>query len=214
MKPIRSVALATWMLERFTFGPHGEALSGDLLEELQQGRSVQWYWRQVVAAIGVGLANRSRSYAQPLAFSIGWCMFYPAWWLYIERSPYAVRTFTHWLALDWPPSISMKLVVEVLPMVTFLWLGFFVYLTSHPETLQRLSPFRLLRSLSISLNVLLVCFILRFMPSAADVRNVTRESLYGNLPLITLSVALALSLMSAIVSARSGMLRGRRSTAG
>ncbi len=214
MTPIKSVALATWMLERFTFGPHGEAMSGDLLEELQQGRSVRWYWRQVVAAIGVGLANKCRSYAQPLAFSIGWSMFYPAWWLYIERSQFVVATFARGLALDWPFSSSLKLVEGILPMVMFLWFGFFVYLTSHPKTLRGLSPFRLLRSLSISLNVLLVCFILHFMPSAADVKNVTRESLYGNLPLITLSVALALSLMSAIVSARSGMLRRRRSTAG
>jgi hypothetical protein len=214
MKPIKSVALATWMLERLTSGPHGEALSGDLLEEFQHGRSVRWYWQQVVAAIGVGFAHRARGYVQPLAFAIGWSMFYPAWWLYIEKSPFALRTFARWLALDWPPSNSMKLVVGILPMVTFLWLGFFVYLTSHPEVLRSLSPFRLLRSLSISLNVLFVCFILRFLPSAADLRNVTRESLYGNLPLITLSVALAVSLMAAIVSARSGMPRRRRTTAG
>jgi hypothetical protein len=213
MKPTKSVVLATWMLERLTFGPHHEALSGDLLEELQQGRSVGWYWRQVFAAIGVGLANRCRSYTQPLAFSIGWSMFYPAWWLYVERSKFVVAMFDRWLALDWLFSSLLKLVEGIVPMLMFSWLGFFVYLMSHPATLRGLSKPGLLRSLSLSLNVLLISFVLHFKPSEADLRNATRESLYGNLPLIALSGALAVSLMSAIVSARSSMLRRRRSTA-
>ena len=43
--------LATWLLQRFTWGPRGESLVGDLLERYQQKRSSAWYWRQVFAAI-------------------------------------------------------------------------------------------------------------------------------------------------------------------
>ena len=43
MKSIKSVALATWMLEHLAFGSDNEALCGDLLEEFQLGRSAAWY---------------------------------------------------------------------------------------------------------------------------------------------------------------------------
>jgi hypothetical protein len=68
MKRILSVALATWMLEHLTFGSRKESLSGDLLEELQSGRSVGWYWRQTLSAIAVSLSSKSRAYVLPLLF--------------------------------------------------------------------------------------------------------------------------------------------------
>jgi hypothetical protein len=43
--------LATWLLQRFSWGPRGESLVGDLLEQYQQKRSSVWYWRQVVTAM-------------------------------------------------------------------------------------------------------------------------------------------------------------------
>jgi hypothetical protein len=58
MKPMPSVALATWMLEHVTFGSPNESLSGDLLEEFQSGRTAGWYWRQALAAIAITLSDR------------------------------------------------------------------------------------------------------------------------------------------------------------
>jgi hypothetical protein len=43
--------LAAWLLERFVSGYRSEALSGDLLEEYQTGRTPGWYWREVIAAL-------------------------------------------------------------------------------------------------------------------------------------------------------------------
>jgi hypothetical protein len=40
--------LATWLLQRFGAK---EALVGDLIERYQRGRSIGWYWRQVLPAI-------------------------------------------------------------------------------------------------------------------------------------------------------------------
>ena len=57
MKTPQPPKLATRLLERFAPGPHGDALAGDLVEQYRQGRSGAWYWRQVLLAIVLGLAN-------------------------------------------------------------------------------------------------------------------------------------------------------------
>lgn len=44
-------ALANWMLDHLTPAGHDDALAGDLLEEYRAGRSVAWYWRQVLGAL-------------------------------------------------------------------------------------------------------------------------------------------------------------------
>jgi hypothetical protein len=46
--------LATWILNRFAAGPRREALIGDILEDFAAGRSITWYWRQVLTAAAVG----------------------------------------------------------------------------------------------------------------------------------------------------------------
>jgi hypothetical protein len=42
-------AVATWLLERFCADV---ALAGDLVEQYHEGRSVAWYWKQAIAAVG------------------------------------------------------------------------------------------------------------------------------------------------------------------
>lgn len=52
MRPTEPPAIATWLLEHI--GRKNQSLTGDLLEEYRQGRSVAWYWRQVTIAIVLG----------------------------------------------------------------------------------------------------------------------------------------------------------------
>jgi hypothetical protein len=47
----RSQAAAAWIFERLGLDV---ALAGDLLEECAGGRSIVWYWRQVLVAVWVG----------------------------------------------------------------------------------------------------------------------------------------------------------------
>jgi hypothetical protein len=47
-----SHAVAVWILNRLNID---SALGGDLLEECAQGRSMIWYWRQVVIAVWTGV---------------------------------------------------------------------------------------------------------------------------------------------------------------
>ena len=58
MKTAHPPRLALWILERF--GPDDEGLTGDLVEELDRGRSHAWFWRQVIGAVAMGPRRRSR----------------------------------------------------------------------------------------------------------------------------------------------------------
>lgn len=51
MTSIHPPRMATWLLRRFSSGPHAEAIAGDLLEQYQSIRSPIWYWRQVGSAV-------------------------------------------------------------------------------------------------------------------------------------------------------------------
>lgn len=49
-----------FLLEHLASPYHRESLSGDLIEQYQSGRSMWWFWRQVLSAI---LAARMRDIA-------------------------------------------------------------------------------------------------------------------------------------------------------
>ena len=52
--------LASWLLHHLASGPQRESLAGDLIERYHQGQSATWYWRQVLAAILVGVIRDIR----------------------------------------------------------------------------------------------------------------------------------------------------------
>jgi hypothetical protein len=56
----RAPRMATWLLLRFSSGPHGEAIAGDLMERYAAHPSRAWYWRQVLSAIRADIATSLR----------------------------------------------------------------------------------------------------------------------------------------------------------
>jgi hypothetical protein len=215
MKSTGSAALATWMLKHLTFGG-SEALVGDLLEEFLGGRSLRWYWRQVLCAIGIGVCGKSRDYAFPLLFSAAWSMLYPAWWLSIVRIWSSQTLFERWTTIDWPYSTALHGIGQIIPAAAFVWLGFFVFLTLRTGMAHELSRLRLFGSLSISLNVLLITTIglwMHLRSSGMNVSYVARENFYSGSHLIAIGIPLTLSLLSAISFALSGTRRRRHGTA-
>jgi len=54
-----SHGIAAWLFDRLDLDV---ALSGDLLEERERGRSAIWYWRQVVIAVWVGIWGAIRDH--------------------------------------------------------------------------------------------------------------------------------------------------------
>jgi hypothetical protein len=50
--------LAVWLLRHLCPSRNREAITGDLLERLREGRSHGWFWRQVLVAILVGASSQ------------------------------------------------------------------------------------------------------------------------------------------------------------
>jgi hypothetical protein len=202
MKPATTIPLATWMLEHLTFGHNHEALSGDLLEEFQAGRSQGWYWRQVLIAIGIGARQTTRHYALPLVFSAVWSTLYPLWMsLATNRLIYVMPD--RWRALSWPYSAILDLANGILPAAAFIWVGLLLYLMSSSKRVCKPSPLRLLRSLSTSLSVLLaatLALLYHRKNPVMDMLSVTRGDFYSIFHLFAINIPLSLSLLAALMS--------------
>ncbi|WP_158820790.1 hypothetical protein [Granulicella sp. S156] len=202
MKAGTMVALAIWSLEHLTFGCDHEALCGDLLEELQSGRSSIWFWREVLMAIGISAYQRiyqgARPYALPLVFSAGWSALYPAWRL-LAASRFSAAIPDYRVA--WPYSSFQEIARGVGPAVTFVWLGFLVFLLLRRETISQLSSFRLFQGLSASLDVLFLAtlgLIAYLRHPAIELQSVTRDDFYTLHPVFGVSIPLAASIFVAI----------------
>lgn len=76
MKSLQPPSGPTWLLIRL--GHRNDALTGDLIEEYSQGRSVAWYWRQVLVAIVVDFGKEVRAHKLLAlrAIAVGWTALY------------------------------------------------------------------------------------------------------------------------------------------
>ena len=76
MKSLQPPSGPTWLLGRF--GHKNDALTGDLIEEYGRGRSVAWYWRQVLIAIVVDFGKNVRAHKLLAlrAIAVGWIASY------------------------------------------------------------------------------------------------------------------------------------------
>lgn len=74
MRSARPPALATWLLEHFRSGSENDYIAGDLMEAYERGRSRTWYWKEVLAAVVIGVYEAV--VAHPVlalrAISVGW----------------------------------------------------------------------------------------------------------------------------------------------
>ncbi|HXA77466.1 MAG TPA: hypothetical protein VNV41_10055 [Candidatus Acidoferrales bacterium] len=74
MRSSKPPVQATWLVEHLIPGPRNEALAGDLLEQFSQGRSVTWYWRQVLVAILTGFLTEWRIFAWAAVVTVCWAI--------------------------------------------------------------------------------------------------------------------------------------------
>ena len=96
-------SLATWLLEHLICPEDNEALAGDLLEEFGQGRSVAWYWYQVLVEILVALAKEFRARWITILFAaiVSGVVSYRQIWHSFEFE----RLFAWGIRLPWPASL-------------------------------------------------------------------------------------------------------------
>jgi hypothetical protein len=210
MKRTRLTALATWMVEHLSFGLHNQALTGDLLEELQRGQSIAWLWRQVFSAIAAGGLSRLRDWMLPLIFCAGWSSLYRGWsFLSTALLAHAMPVGS---GLAWPYSALLPLAYGMVPALTFVWLGLLVYVLSRPGILQGVTTRHLVWGLSMSLNVLLVSTVV-LLRHFRDLHPLVRGDFYFAFHLMSISVPIALSLLvalSCLVTRTPRVMRRRR----
>ncbi|MGD0914555.1 MAG: hypothetical protein ABR928_21890, partial [Terracidiphilus sp.] len=217
MKSTKLVPFAAWMVEHLGSGSTSDALVGDLMEELQQGRSMTWFWRQVCLAIAAGSPSRLRSFALPLVFCAAWTSIYPAWRLF-SRPILARALQGGWIALPWPYSAFVPLGFGLVPAITFVWSGFATYVLLHPTALREVTAQRLRLGLSASLSVLFVftnLLLHHFRHSRVDLNSLMREDFFSAFHLLSISIPLALSLLTALsttVTQSPRVLRRRQLT--
>lgn len=107
-------ALASWLLERFCADP---SLAGDLIEEYGRRRSVLWYWKQTVMAVGAYSTSQilEHKWLAVRAIATGFVIWYvfnatllrgfvrP--WMApdttMEKAAYLTLGFALWLANGW-----------------------------------------------------------------------------------------------------------------
>ncbi|WP_242618369.1 serine hydrolase domain-containing protein [Edaphobacter modestus] len=122
---MRFVRLALWVLDRMESAGKRGNLSGDLLEELEDGRSARWFWYQVSAAILLNIIARMNRCATLLAFAVAWSALYPFWRAVCVGG--LTYSLDHYEVLAWPWSSISPIIYGVLPAVLFVWLGFAAY---------------------------------------------------------------------------------------
>jgi hypothetical protein len=120
MKSTRPPSIATWVLEHLTFGDRNDALSGDLLEEFQSGRSSGWYWRQVLAAIATSYLREVRTRALVVVFAALWIVPAQTWWSFAMWSAAHCAGFI----FPWPYSTFLGAAIVVFQS---LWAGLALY---------------------------------------------------------------------------------------
>lgn len=116
------------MLEHLVLGSHSDALAGDLLEEFKRRGSAAWYWRQVLAAIIVGLSRELGHQWKAAGFALIWTFVeYLIMRLWFLSATY--RSIHPWtLRHRQPETFFLFMAVELLLHILVVWLGLVVYL--------------------------------------------------------------------------------------
>jgi hypothetical protein len=150
MSSLRPPALATWLLEHLLPQGKNEALAGDLLEKFGQQGSATWYWRQVLAAVMVGLLHEVRVRWIAICWAVVYSSAIP-WLLPIWAAP-QLRGFLFYFSagLPWAYSLIGTVVMFTLFNTVLLLIALGLYLA----TMRHFNARRFLQALLVALPVL------------------------------------------------------------
>jgi hypothetical protein len=141
---------ATWLLKHLTPDDKNELLLGDLLEDFVQGRSAAWYWRQVLAAIMVGLLQEARVRWIAISWAVVYSSAIP--WLHIWVAPQFRFLFYFSIGLRWAYSLIGTVVLFTLFNTVLLVIALGLYLA----TVRHFNARRFLQALLVALPVLAI----------------------------------------------------------
>ena len=192
----KSIRLATWILEHLTVGLDGRTLAGDLLEEVQCGRSALWYWHQVMASVATGGWIATREKISIGVFSVAWSLLYPMW----QSIPFASASRRP-LEMIWPYTPIMELAWGLVPAIAFVWLGLAIYLLARRKNVSQCFGAPLLQGLSMSVSMLLLAALGTFFYlKQPDVSRVMEPDFFSNFQLAGIRLSIAVSVAVAIIA--------------
>ena len=122
--------LATWLLRHFASTRMNDALTGDLTEELQSGRSRLWFWRQVLVATLVGLSKDiwSHKLLALRALAVGWLFIRAGWVVAVTALVAIPRPARFWVAAFFVAAAAGWVVARLHRphhgAMTFVFMGF------------------------------------------------------------------------------------------
>jgi hypothetical protein len=145
--------VATWMLERLTAAERDEALAGDLLEEFRAGRSIGWYWRQVITAIAIGWTRSIYEHRIRLLFAAIWSLLSPAWELTLIRVFWEGDFIGSIWRMPWPWSTACAIALGTMEALLFIWIGSLLYVALLATTRKTIDFRRLGRGFLMSIVV-------------------------------------------------------------
>jgi hypothetical protein len=151
MTPKRPPRFAAWLLEHLAPGSSNESLAGDLLEELNCGRTLGWYWRQVIATIVLGCFREATTHSNAVLFALVWCMLAPSWHVVTDKLPGNGRALDFLWRIDWPWSTIGAEVLSTLVSLSFVWVGICVYFILQLSITRTIPIWRIRRGLILTI---------------------------------------------------------------
>jgi hypothetical protein len=142
--------LAAWMLEHWTPGGCDHALAGDLQESFRAGRSNEWYWRQVLAALAIQWTKSLFRHRIVLIFAAAWAALSPAWSLLIIRLHHSIDFTGPIWRQPWPWSTVLIIGLSTAESLLFIWTGVLVYLVIVLTLFQTTNHWRIGRAFAAS----------------------------------------------------------------
>jgi hypothetical protein len=200
MKPMRSIAFATWLLEKLIPDYRGRALCGDLLEEFHRGRPAAWYWYQVTIALVIELREAVSESIFPLVYSAAWGAAFSVWTSVARNQIFYSRLPTS--NAFWPWSAILQVTCSIAPVLAYVWLGALVYIATHFSVTRAFSLGQIVVALSASLNVLLLFSVealSHFRHPGMDLQSMGRSDFFSVFHLFNVNIPVWLSLSTALL---------------
>jgi len=170
----KSPRVASWLLEHLVpQSQRDQALPGDLLEELNRGRTLGWYWCQVLAAVLISWAIVVHKQKMTFLFAILWSVPFPMLLFYATSAKWFDVFLSHTIRFPWPYSALSELTLELLAASLYVWSGAALYVVTYAYLASRTLTLRgLCRAFVIAILVLLgACF------GTAEIVSLTNFSL-------------------------------------
>jgi hypothetical protein len=197
--------VATWALEHLIPGKVNLSLTGDLLEEMAQGRSSGWYWQQVLLALLIGYAKQVKAQWPALVFAALWSGSAPAL-LLVQRMN--ERFEGQLWQMSWPWSTVCALGFSLGLALLYLWTGLLLYVAMYSLAVRRMQLPRIAWGIFLSVPLFAAAMaamtaVVSLIPNHSwiDLQQMTYVRLIAKPVFIPYDIAFCIPLAIAICAA-------------